>query len=168
MTVPGQPGGMYQTNGLEHDEQGRPNSMHIVHERMNEKRFHKLDAIAKKYKLFTRFGAGNAEIGILCWGSSAGPVREAIEQLNAEGVKAAAFVPRILMPLPVAEIEAFIASCDELLVMELSYSKQFYSYLRTQVDLPKNRTHVYARSGGSALRVCEVIDQVKKYAGVLA
>ena len=169
MSTPGQAGGMYQTNGLEHDEQGRPNSMHIVHERMNEKRFRKLDAIAKKYsKLFTRFGPQNAEIGILCWGSSTGPVREAIEQLNAQGLRVAAFVPKLLMPLPVAELEKFIAACDELLVLELSYSKQFYNYLRTQVDLPKNRTHVYARSGGSALRVSEVIEQVKLYAGVTA
>lgn len=165
MTIPGQPGGMYQTNGLEHDEQGRPNSMHVVHERMNEKRFRKLDAIAKKYgKLFTRFGPQNAEIGILCWGSSTGPVREAVTRLNAEGLRVAAFVPRLLMPLPLADLEAFIAACDELVVMELSYSKQFYNYLRTQVDLPKNRTHVYARSGGSALRVSEVIEQVKRYA----
>jgi len=165
MTVPGQPGGMYQTNGLEHDEQGRPNSMHVVHERMNEKRFRKLDAIAKKYgKLFTRFGPQKAEIGILCWGSSTGPVCEAVTRLNAEGLRVAAFVPRLLMPLPLADLEAFIAACDELVVMELSYSKQFYNYLRTQVDLPKNRTHVYARSGGSALRVSEVIEQVKRYA----
>jgi len=164
MSIPGMPGTMYQTNGLEHDEQGRPSSMHVVHERMNEKRYRKLDAIAKKYRLFTRFGPEKAELGILCWGSSAGPVREAIEKLNAEGMKVAAFVPRILMPLPVKELEDFIAACDELLVMELSYSQQFYSYLRTQVDLPRNRTRVYARSGGSALRVCEVIDQVKRYA----
>jgi len=169
MSVPGQPGGMYQTNGLEHDELGRPNSMYIMHERMNEKRFRKLDAIAKKYsKLFTRFGPQNAEIGILCWGSSTGPVREAIEQLNAEGIRVAAFVPKLLMPLPAIELEKFIASVDELLVLELSYSKQFYNYLRTQVDLPKNRTHVYARSGGSALRVSEVIEQVKLHAEVTA
>ena len=81
-------------------------------------------------------------------------------RLNAEGLRVAAFVPRLLMPLPLADLEAFIAACDELVVMELSYSKQFYNYLRTQVDLPKNRTHVYARSGGSALRVSEVIEQV--------
>jgi 2-oxoglutarate ferredoxin oxidoreductase subunit alpha len=169
MTVPGQAGGMYQTNGLEHDEQGRPNSMHIVHERMNEKRFRKLDVIAKKYsKLFTRFGPQKADIGILCWGSSTGPVREAVAQLNAEGIRVAAFVPRLLMPLPLADLEQFIAACDELVVMELSFSKQFYNYLRTQVDLPKNRTHVYARSGGSSLRVCEVIDQVKSRTRVSA
>jgi len=162
MTVPGQAGGMFQTNGLEHDEQGRPNSMHIVHERMNEKRFRKLDAIAKKYsKLFTRFGPAKADIGILCWGSSTGPVREAVDQLNAEGIRVAAFVPKLLMPLPVTELEKFISDCEQLVVLELSYSKQFYTYLRTQVDLPKNRTHVYARSGGSALRVSEVLHQVK-------
>ncbi len=164
MSIPGMSGGMYQTNGLEHDEQGRPSSMYVVHERMNEKRFLKLEAVAKKYRLFTRFGPQKAGIGILCWGSSAGVVREAIAKLNAEGIAAAAFVPRILMPLPAEEIEKFIASVDELLVVELSHSQQFYRYLRTQVDMPRNRTHVYARSGGRALRVGEVIEQVKRFA----
>src|ERR1044071_6481103 len=34
MSIPGVAGGMYQTNGLEHDERGRPNSMFLVHEKM--------------------------------------------------------------------------------------------------------------------------------------
>jgi hypothetical protein len=46
MSVPGMCGGMYQTNGREHDEQGRPNSSFVVHEAMNAKRYRKLDAIA--------------------------------------------------------------------------------------------------------------------------
>ena len=45
---------------------------------MNAKRYRKLDAIANEYRLFDRFGAQKPEAGVLCWGSSAGVVREAI------------------------------------------------------------------------------------------
>jgi 2-oxoglutarate ferredoxin oxidoreductase subunit alpha len=156
MTVPGMTGGMYQTNGLEHDESGRPSSMFVVHERMNEKRHRKLEAIAKQYPLYTRFGAERAEVGILCWGSSAGTVRDAVEKMNADGVSAAAFVPRMLAPLPVDELQRFIDSCERVVVVELSYAEQFYRYLRSWVDLPRD-TRVLARSGGKALSVDEVI-----------
>lgn len=161
MAIPGMAGGIYQTNGLEHDEYGRPSSMFVTHEKMNARRYRKLAAIAKRYPLFSRFGPENAELGILCWGSSAGPVREAVEALNAAGMSVAAFVPRMIMPLPVAEIEKFVAGCRQITVLELSYSKQFYQYLRTEIDLPKAKTRVYARSGGTPLSVSEVMTQVE-------
>lgn len=161
MSVPGMAGGIYQTNGLEHDELGRPNSGFLTHERMNAKRYRKLDAIARKYRLFDRFGPETAELGILCWGSSAGTVREVVEKMNGAGARIAAFVPRMLMPLPVEDIEAFVASCDSVLIVELSYSRQFQQYLRTQLDLPRERTSFFARSGGKPLGVSELIRQIE-------
>jgi 2-oxoglutarate/2-oxoacid ferredoxin oxidoreductase subunit alpha len=159
MSVPGMKGGEYQTNGLEHDEQGRPSSMYTVHETMNAKRTRKMQEVAKKYRLFTRFGPENPDLGIICWGSSLGVVREAVDRMTARGLRVAVFAPRIVMPLPVEEIEQFIAESKELLIIELSHSEQFYKYLRTELDLPRNRTRVYARSGGKNLTVTEVIDE---------
>src|SRR6185295_20199457 len=52
MSVPGIPGGMYQTNGLEHDQWGRPNSSFAVHQQMNAKRYRKLGTIARRYTMF--------------------------------------------------------------------------------------------------------------------
>ncbi|HUP61353.1 MAG TPA: 2-oxoacid:acceptor oxidoreductase subunit alpha [Thermoanaerobaculia bacterium] len=161
MSIPGMEGGEYQTNGLEHDEQGRPSSMATTHETMNAKRYRKLDAIADKYRLFTRFGSLRPDLGILCWGSSAGVVREAVDRLTARGLRVAAFAPRILMPLPKREIAQFVATSKELFIVELSHSQQFYKYLRTEIDLPRE-THVLARSGGRNLTVIEVIDEVQR------
>ncbi|MEA2572056.1 MAG: 2-oxoglutarate/2-oxoacid ferredoxin oxidoreductase subunit alpha [Acidobacteriota bacterium] len=157
MAIPGMRGATYQTNGLEHDERGRPASLFIVHEQMNAKRYRKLDAVAQRYPLFRRFGSEQPELGILCWGSSSGPVREAIAEMNAGGARIAAFVPRILAPLPAAELQSFIDSCERILVIELSYSAQFHHYLRSIVDLPRQRTDVLSRSGGKSLSVSEVI-----------
>lgn len=165
MSVPGMAGGIYQTNGLEHDERGRPSAMYATHERMNTKRHRKLEQIAKRYPLFRRLGSANAEVGILCWGSSAGPVQEAIERLHAEGIAVAAFIPKMLMPLPVQEVQSFVDSCQQLLVVELSHAGQFHQYLRTQIDLPRQRTRSYARSGGKNLAVAEIISEVRLLAG---
>ena len=158
MSVPGIEGGTYQTNGLEHDVMGRPNATYAVHQEMNQKRYRKLDAIAKNYKLFRRFGAVKPELGILCWGSSAGTVDEAVTRMNASGRRVAAFVPRILAPLPLTELQSFVDSCERILIVELSFAEQFHHYLRANVDLPRAKTRVLARSGGKSLSVAEVIE----------
>ncbi len=161
MSIPGMRGGEYQTNGLEHDEVGRPSSMYSTHETMNAKRWRKLDAIAEKYRLFVRFGPENPDLGILCWGSSVGVVREAVDRLTALGLRVAAFAPRILMPLPKIEIERFVAAAKELLVIELSHAAQFHKYLRSELDLPRT-TRVFARSGAKNLTVTEVMTEVRR------
>ena len=162
MSVPGMKGGVYQTNGLEHDERGRPSSMYTMHEKMNAKRWRKMDAIAKKYRLFERFGPEKPDLGILCWGSSAAVVREAVDRLTARGHRVAAFSPRILMPLPVEEVQAFADAAKKILVVELSFAGQFAKYLRAEVDLPRGKTDLYARSGGKNMTVTEVVEQARQ------
>ncbi|MFI5181057.1 MAG: 2-oxoacid:acceptor oxidoreductase subunit alpha [Thermoanaerobaculia bacterium] len=162
MAIPGIKGGIYQTNGLEHDESGRPNSMHIVHERMSAKRYRKLRPIRDKYHDFYRMGSDKADLGILCWGSSKGPVKEAIEAANAAGAKVAGFTPKVLYPFPKAPFLDFLGSVREVLVIEISFAAQFYKYIRTFIDLPEGRVKVFARSGGKNLTVPEVAEQIRK------
>jgi 2-oxoglutarate ferredoxin oxidoreductase subunit alpha len=162
MTWPGMKGGEYQTNGLEHDEFGKPTSMHLVHEKMNAKRYRKLRQVRANYSFYRRYGADKADVGIICWGSAKGPVKEAVLKANGRGEKVAAFVPQLLYPFPYHEFGDFVASCKEVIVVELSYSAQFYKYLRTFLELPEGHTYVYKRSGGKNLTVGEVEDKVQK------
>ncbi len=161
MAYPGIKGGNYQTNGLEHDEEGRPGSGFYLHERMNAKRYRKLRPIRDNHSPFLRIGPEHADLGILCWGSSKGPVWEAVAAANARGQKVAAFVPQVLYPFPTAPFSKFLGGVKEVLVMEISFAAQFYKYLRTFLDLP-DRVHVFKRSGGKNLTVPEVEEQIRK------
>jgi 2-oxoglutarate ferredoxin oxidoreductase subunit alpha len=162
MSRPGQRGGIYQTNGLEHDEAGRPSSMHLLHEKMNAKRYRKLRPIRDAYSFYRRYGPHDAEVGILCWGSSKGAVKDAVLRANARGEKVAAFVPQLLYPFPKKEFQEFLAPLKQVLVIEISYSAQFYKYLRTFLELPDGRTRLFKRSGGKNLTVGEVDEQIAK------
>jgi hypothetical protein len=55
-----------------------------------------------------------------------------------------------------------------VLIVELSFAAQFNQYLRTQIDLPRGRTQVFARSGGKSLGVSEVQSKVASLQEVLA
>ncbi len=162
MSWPGMKGGEYQTNGLEHDEDGSPSSMHIVHEKMNAKRYRKLRLVRAKYSFYRRYGAEKADVGIICWGSSKGPVKEAVQRATARGERVSAFVPQLLYPFPYHEFTEYLKTVDNVIVMELSYSAQFYKYLQTFLQLPEARTFVYKRSGGKNLTVGEVEDKIQK------
>jgi 2-oxoglutarate ferredoxin oxidoreductase subunit alpha len=162
MSVPGTKNGMYQTNGLEHDEAGRPTSLYLAHEKMNAKRYRKLWPIRDRYHSFRRYGPEDADVGIVCWGSSKGAVQEAVAAANARGEKVAAFVPQMLYPYPKHDFEEFLAHVREILVVELSYTAQFYKYLRTFLTLPEGRTHVFKRSGGKDLAVAEVTREIRR------
>ncbi|MFV2072025.1 MAG: 2-oxoacid:acceptor oxidoreductase subunit alpha [Thermoanaerobaculales bacterium] len=162
MSWPGMKGGEYQTNGLEHTEDGSPSSMYIVHEKMNAKRYRKLRLVRDKYSTFKRYGSEKADLGVICWGSAKGPVKEAVLNATGRGERVAAFVPQLLYPFPSHEFQEFLKSVREVIVVELSYSAQFYKYLQTFLELPEGHTFVYKRSGGKNLTVGEVEDKINK------
>ncbi len=162
MSWPGMKGGEYQTNGLEHTEDGSPTSMFLTHEKMNAKRYRKLRAVRDNYSYYRHYGAERADVGIICWGSSKGPVKEAVLNANGRGERVSAFVPQLLYPFPYHEFQDYIKTVREVIVVELSYSAQFYKYLQTFLDLPEGHTYVFKRSGGKNLTVSEVEDKIQK------
>ncbi|HKF45207.1 MAG TPA: 2-oxoacid:acceptor oxidoreductase subunit alpha [Thermoanaerobaculia bacterium] len=168
MAVPGMKNGMYQTNGLEHDEGGRPSAMYLTHEKMNAKRYRKLWGIRDRYRFFRSYGPEKAKVGILCWGSSKGPVKEAVLSANARGEAVSAFVPQVLYPFPKHEFLRWMAGVGQLLIVEVSYTAQFYKYLRTFLALPEGRTHVFKRSGAKNLAVAEVSAEIERVLSLAA
>ena len=56
----------------------------------------------------------------------------------------------------------------EILIVELSYTAQFYKYLRTFLTLPDEHTHVFKRSGGKDLTVAEVDREIRKVLAALS
>jgi len=92
---------------------------------------------------------------VICWGSTVGPLREAIERIG-EDAGIGVFAPQLLMPLPAQPLQEFIDACEEVVIVELSYSAQFERYLRGFVDFPRKRTSVYKRSGGKSLTAAEI------------
>ncbi len=162
MSVPGMPGGSYLNSGLEHDPFGQPSSGVLAHQMMTAKRWKKLDTVAEHYAHLTVVaGAPDAEIGIMAWGACKGAVLEAVQRLAAVDVKARAVVPRLLWPFPVQAVEAALEGLRTIHVVELSYSAQFHTFLKSQLraDLA-GRLVRHARAGGSPLGAAEVLTWV--------
>jgi len=162
MTYPGIKKGMYQAAGIEHNELGAPSSDVDVHAKMTEKRFRKDKYIAKELNFVRFYGPEDAEVGVVGWGSSKGAIKEAVMRLNDEGYSVRAAVPQVLAPFPQEKFETWLEPLKKVLVVELSYTAQFFKYLKGFLRFGDRELHSYARSGGSPFNVQEIYEQIKQ------
>jgi len=132
--IPGTYGREHMVTGMEHDELGNFACDEETHTAMTVKRFRKLAAMENDpltRNLSTHIGEEQSEIGIVTWGSSAGPVREAVGIAKRLGIPIRALIPRVLSPLPHREFRNFFAKVKRVIVPELNFVGQLASLLRS-------------------------------------
>lgn len=162
MSYPGMKDGMYQAAGIEHGEKGLPTSDVDIHAKMTEKRYRKDQALVKEINFVRYYGPEDAEVGVIGWGSAKGAIKEAIQQLNDEGYPVKAAIPQILAPLPQEKLETFIEPLHTVMVAEISFTGQFYKYLKGFLRFGDRKLKQYARAGGASFNVEEIYNAVKK------
>ena len=135
MAVPGTPGGQFTATGLEHNETGAPHMTGAMHKSMTEKRYRKVAGAAQERGYTRRFGSPQAKVGIVCWGTTTGPVSEAVDRALAKGYPVAALQVRMVCPIP-NEVRGFIESMETILVPELNWTGQFANMLRARFLKP--------------------------------
>lgn len=137
VTTPGTADGMFVSSGLEHDEHGAPNYTPENRAVMTAKRYRKLDTLAAELEgngAGTFDDAGGAEVGVVGWGSTEGPIREALKEMEGD-VRIAHMHPKVLMPLPRKRVEEFLKPLKKVIVFEENYTAQFSKHLRANFDL---------------------------------
>ncbi|OMH38349.1 2-oxoglutarate synthase [Motiliproteus sp. MSK22-1] len=135
MAVPGQPGGQYTADGLEHTPTGMPSSKADDHHKQMDKRLRKLTDFDFGDNWAVVEGDEDAETAVLTWGSSYGAASEALAELRAEGQKARLIAMRLLSPAQPERLAEALQGISKLLVVEQSHGGQFYRYLRAYYDL---------------------------------
>jgi len=156
------PGGQYTAEGLEKAESGAPLYTPEAHARNFEKRSRKLANALKDYaawEMYETFGAADAPVAIVGWGSTIGPVREAVERAHAEGMEVAVLYPKLLYPLPAEHIGEFIKNRQKIIVPELNYTGQFGRMLQAQFE--REIIHL-TKYGGVPLSMREVYEKIKE------
>jgi 2-oxoglutarate ferredoxin oxidoreductase subunit alpha len=123
----------------EHDQDGVLISDEFTnpHKRqaMHEKRMRKMAGVLEQLAPPSRFGPADAEVTLIGWGSTRGVIREAMEQLAAEGIAANNLQVTWLVPLHAAAIAAVVAQAKRTIIVENNYSGQFARYLRSETSI---------------------------------
>lgn len=132
--TPGHPNAVWTTTANEHDELGAINEEPDNRVAQVDKRMRKLRGMGREVEGPTRYGPEEAELTLLCWGSTYGPAREAVDRLNAERPGRANLLHfHDLWPFPVEATRTALEHAKRTIVVEGNATGQLEALLRTHL-----------------------------------
>jgi 2-oxoglutarate ferredoxin oxidoreductase subunit alpha len=150
--------------GLERDEMGHPTGSPKLHMAMTAKRRKKLQTLAAELPVPTIYGPNEGNILLVGWGSTQGPLREAVDKARAAGDSVSALHLKHLNPLPNG-LENIFAGFNHVLVVEMN-DEGLYGYgqlaglLRARFCDPKIRG--INKTDGLTWKVRDIVDRAQK------
>jgi len=120
-------GGKYPVvTGLEHDEWGHPSSSPEIHQKMTDRRRDKHKRLAASLPLPEIHGENEGEVLLIGWGSTWGPIREAVNVARESGHTASAIHLRHIHPMPEG-IDEIMSNFKRVIVIEMN-DEGMYGY----------------------------------------
>jgi 2-oxoglutarate ferredoxin oxidoreductase subunit alpha len=151
------------TTGLEHDELGHPTGSPKLHLQMTAKRRKKLQALAATLPTPRIYGPPEGNVLLVGWGSTQGPMREAVDRARAAGDSVSALNLRHLNPLP-GGLENIFSGFHHVFVVELNDEGlygfgQLAGLLRARFCDPRIRS--LTKTDGLTWKVKEILQRVQ-------
>ena len=154
-------------SGLEHDELGHPTGNPALHMKMTAKRREKLKTLGASLPVPEVFGDPDGDVLVVGWGSTWGPIREAVGKLREGGMRVGQIHIRNLHPLP-PSLEGIFARYKRVLVIEMNDEGlygfgQLATLLRARYALPSIGS--ITKTDGLTFRISEIVNGVKEKLG---
>jgi len=165
--VPGTPilSGRYPVaGGLEHDEFGHPTGSPKLHMQMTARRRKKLQVLATTLPVPKVYGPPEGNVLLVGWGSTRGPIQEAVDRARAAGDSVSALHLKHINPLPLG-LENIFSGFNTVRVVEMN-DEGLYGYgqlaglLRARYCDPKIRG--INKTDGLTWKVKEILDRAKE------
>lgn len=157
---PGTPGLLHRIGGIEKEvDTGHLNYQPANHQAMTDLRKTKIDGV-KVPDQIVELGAEGGRLAVVGWGSTYGPIHQAVRRKRAEGADVSHIHIRHIWPLP-ANLGALLKSYDRVIVPEMN-TGQLKTVLRDQylVDAkPVNKV------SGQPFRIAEIEATIEEALG---
>jgi 2-oxoglutarate ferredoxin oxidoreductase subunit alpha len=169
-SIPGQKGLEFVMASDEHDEKGLlisdvlsglPKSVEI-RKAMMEKRMRKLSGIVSSTPPPKMEGPKDADVTIVAWGSTASPVRDAVTELNAQGVKTNFLFLAQAYPLHNKETLDALTHAKKVLLVENNFSGKIGKLIRMETGF--EITNKLLKYDGEPFYPHEIVRKVKELA----
>lgn len=150
--------------GLEHDEMGHPTGSPKLHLQMTAKRRKKFQTLAATLPTPKIYGPSEGNVLLVGWGSTEGPIREAVDRARAAGDSISSIHIRSISPLPPG-LENIFSGFNHVFVVEINdegiYSQggQLAALLRSRYCNPAIRG--INKTDGLTWKVKEILAAVK-------
>jgi 2-oxoglutarate/2-oxoacid ferredoxin oxidoreductase subunit alpha len=149
--------------GLEHDEYGHPTASPRLHAQMTAKRRHKLQALAATLPTPQVYGPAEGNVLLVGWGSTRGPIQEAVDRARANGDSVSSLHIKYINPLPPG-LENIFAGFNVIQVVEMN-DEGLYGYGQLAALLRARyadaRIIGMNKTDGLTFKVREILDRVQ-------
>ncbi len=130
----------------EHTPGGHLTEDLAVRVRMHDKRLRKLEGLRQELNGLTLAGNPKAPLTLMGWGSSLGPLSEAVARLNRDKVSARLVHLSELWPFPRQAVSTALTGTQKLVIVEQNAGGQFNRLLRQETGLAAD--HLVLRYDG--------------------
>ena len=151
-------------SGLEHDEMGHPTGSPKLHMAMTAKRRNKLRKLAEEIPVPEIYGDQEGDVLLVGWGSTYGPIHDAVKLGQENGEKMGALHLRHIHPLPNG-LDKVFKNFKRIVVVEMN-DQGIYGFgqlaiiLRARYCEPKIES--FTKTDGLTFRVREILEGVFK------
>jgi len=149
--------------GLEHDELGHPTGSPKLHMQMTAKRRKKVQALGAALPVPKIYGPPEGNVLLVGWGSTEGPIKEAVDRARAAGDSVSSLHIRHVNPLPNG-LENIFSGFNHVLVVEMNDEGlygfgQLGAVLRARYCDPKIQG--INKTDGLTWKVKEILERAK-------
>jgi 2-oxoglutarate ferredoxin oxidoreductase subunit alpha len=139
--TPGHPNAVFVITGNEHDERGAISEEKEMRKAQVEKRQRKLVGMVGEVSGPQRYGPQEAETTFVSWGSTYGPLREAVDRMNAEQAGRANLLHFTdIWPFPTEAVTAALGAARRLVGVEGNATAQLANLIRANTGLAMDDT----------------------------
>ena len=160
-SLPGQKNGIFWASGEEHDEKGHLTEDAQNRTRMMKKRMRKIltaDEIIPESMRVSLFGPTNADLTLVGWGSTKGPILDAMPDIEEEGHTVNFVQIRYMMPFPSKFVYQVLSKSKTTILVENNYSGQLGGLIRETCGIAMD--HKVLKFDGRAFSQNDVYDGV--------
>jgi 2-oxoglutarate ferredoxin oxidoreductase subunit alpha len=161
--VPLTKGAIVRANSDEHNELGYTTEEPELTVEMNDKRFRKLDGIRKdleNYETIRMYGPEKANVTIIGWGGTKGPILEAIKLLEKDGIKANYLQIIYVLPFPEVTVRKVLELAKKTVIVENNKTGLMAQVIREKTKIDIN--HMILKYDGRPFNPISLAKQIKE------
>src|SRR5690606_8321494 len=156
--IPGTPGLLHRIGGIEKGyDSGHISYDPQNHQRMTDARRNKVLGVARDLPLQTvEAGNSSGKLAVVGWGSTYGPIQQAVRRAIREGIDVSHIHIRHIWPLP-TNLGELLSGFDQILVPEMN-TGQLVTLLRSEYLLP---AQPFNKVSGQPFKIAEILNAIR-------
>ncbi len=124
-----------------------------------QKRMRKMENLLKEIPAPELGGAKDADVTLVCWGSTYGVVREAAELLTAQGTKTNYLCVKYIVPFHTKEVTEILSKAKKKVSVEVNFTSMMAKYIKGETGISMD--HHVNKYDGEPFEPQMIVDAVK-------